>query len=82
MFPESEYERLTTRLKVDFEANDWLTIGGNVNLSLSDQTGVGGAGTGSIVNPFGFAKNINRSVVFVIGNDLIRKKPKHLLHHG
>lgn len=55
---ESDFERLTTRLKADFEANDWLTIGGNVNLSMSDQGGVGGAGTGSIVNPFGFAKNM------------------------
>ncbi len=55
---ESDYERLTSRLKVDYEANNWLTIGGNINLSLSDQSGVGGAGTGSIVNPFGFAKNM------------------------
>jgi len=55
---ESQFERLTTRFKGDFEANDWLTLGTNVNLTLSDQTGVGGAGTSSIVNPFGFAKNM------------------------
>lgn len=55
---ESDYERVTTRLKADFTANDWLTVGGNINLSLSDQGGVGGAGSGSIVNPFGFAKNM------------------------
>lgn len=55
---ESDFERVTTRLKADFTANDWLTVGGNINLSLSDQGGVGGAGSGSIVNPFGFAKNM------------------------
>jgi hypothetical protein len=49
---------LTTRLKADFDANEWLSIGTNVNLSLSDQGGVGGGGTTSIVNPFGFAKNM------------------------
>ena len=55
---QSEFERLTSRLKAEFKANEWLSVGSNINLSLSDQTGVGGAGTGSIVNPFGFAKNM------------------------
>ena len=55
---ESDFERVTTRLKADFTPNEWLTVGGNINLSLSDQGGVGGAGSGSIVNPFGFAKNM------------------------
>lgn len=55
---ESDFERVTTRLKADFTPKEWLTIGGNINLSLSDQGGVGGAGSGSIVNPFGFAKNM------------------------
>jgi len=55
---ESDFERLTTRLKAEFDAKEWLTVGANVNLSLSDQSGVGGAGSTSIVNPFGFAKNM------------------------
>ena len=55
---ESDFERVTTRLKADLTPKEWLTIGGNINLSLSDQGGVGGAGSGSIVNPFGFAKNM------------------------
>lgn len=55
---ESDFERVTTRLKADFTPKEWLTVGGNINLSLSDQGGVGGAGSGSIVNPFGFAKNM------------------------
>ncbi|MEO9482149.1 MAG: SusC/RagA family TonB-linked outer membrane protein [Ekhidna sp.] len=54
----SSFERLTTRLKADTDVNDWLSVGTSVNLSMSDQGGVGGAGTGSIVNPFGFAKNM------------------------
>jgi len=67
---ESEFERLTTRLRVDFEANDWLTLGSNVNLSLSDQGGVGGAGSGNIVNPFGFAKDIGSIYpVWVVDNE-------------
>lgn len=55
---ESDFERLTTRLKADFDANDWLTVGANINMALSDQKGVGGAGSTSIVNPFGFSKNM------------------------
>ena len=55
---ESDFERLTSRLNADFKAKEWLTLGGNMYLSLSDQSGVGGAGTTSIVNPFGFAKNM------------------------
>lgn len=55
---ESDFERLTSRLKADITANDWLTVGANINLALSDQGGVGGAGTTSIVNPFAFAKDM------------------------
>jgi TonB-linked SusC/RagA family outer membrane protein len=55
---ENDFERLTTRLNADVDANDWLTIGTNVYLTASELSGVGGAGTSSIVNPFGFAKNM------------------------
>lgn len=66
---ESDFERLTTRLKANFDANEWLSVGTNVTLSLSDQGGVGGAGTTSIVNPFGFAKDMGSIYpVYIIDN--------------
>jgi TonB-linked SusC/RagA family outer membrane protein len=55
---ETDFERLSTRLNADFDANDWLTVGSNMYLTMSDRGGVGSAGTSSIVNPFGFAKNM------------------------
>jgi TonB-linked SusC/RagA family outer membrane protein len=55
---ENDFERLSLRLNADLEANDWLTIGSNLYLTTSDRSGVGSAGTSSIVNPFGFAKNM------------------------
>lgn len=55
---ENDFERLSLRLNTDIEANDWLTIGSNLYLTTSDRSGVGSAGTSSIVNPFGFAKNM------------------------
>jgi TonB-linked SusC/RagA family outer membrane protein len=55
---ENDFERLSLRLNTDIEANDWLTIGSNLYLTMSDRSGVGSAGTSSIVNPFGFAKNM------------------------
>lgn len=33
----NSYERVNFRTKVDFDANEWLTIGGNVNLSNATQ---------------------------------------------
>jgi len=55
---ESDFNRLTTRLNATLTPKSWLTIGANVNLTLAETNGPTGAGTGSIVNPFGFAKNI------------------------
>ncbi len=63
------FNRLTTRLNADFELNDWITMGGSVNLALSESSGPTSAGTGSIVNPFGFAKGIG-SIYPVYVNDL------------
>ncbi|NAS12966.1 SusC/RagA family TonB-linked outer membrane protein [Flavobacteriaceae bacterium R33] len=55
---ESDFERLTTRLNADFDAADWLKVGGSVNLTFAETNGPDGAGTTSIVNPFGFAKDM------------------------
>ncbi len=55
---ETDFERLSMRLNADVEANDWLTVGSNVYLTMSDRGGVSSGGTSSIVNPFGFAKNM------------------------
>jgi TonB-linked SusC/RagA family outer membrane protein len=54
----SEYDRLTSRVNADFNANRWLTIGGSANITVTNASGPSSAGTTSIVNPFGFAKNI------------------------
>ena len=62
------YDRLTTRLNADFDANNWLTLGGSANVTTSNSEGPSSAGTGSIVNPFGFAKNIG-SIYPVYVND-------------
>ncbi|MGB5362506.1 MAG: SusC/RagA family TonB-linked outer membrane protein, partial [Aureibaculum sp.] len=66
---KTNFNRLTTRLNADFEANDWITIGGSANISVSESEGPTSSGTGSIVNPFGFAKNIG-SIYPVYLNDL------------
>jgi TonB-linked SusC/RagA family outer membrane protein len=65
----SEYDRLTTRVNADFNANHWITLGGSANVSTSNAAGPSSSGTGSIVNPFGFAKNIG-SIYPVYVNDL------------
>lgn len=65
----SEYDRLTTRLNADFDVNNWLQVGGSANVTTSNAAGPSSAGTGSIVNPFGFAKNIG-SIYPVYVNDL------------
>ncbi len=64
----SEYDRLTTRLNAEFNANDWITMGGSANVTITNSRGPSSAGGGSIVNPFGFAKNIG-SIYPVYIND-------------
>ncbi len=66
---KSDFNRLTTRFNSDYQVNKWLKIGGSLNLSLAQSQGPSSAGTGSIVNPFGFAKNIG-SIYPVYLNDL------------
>ncbi len=65
----SGYERLTTRLNAEFDVSDRITIGGSANVTIEEFTAPSSAGTGSIVNPFGFAKNIG-SIYPVFVNDL------------
>ena len=65
----TDFNRLTTRLNAEFEVNDWMTMGGITNVALSNSVGPTSAGAGSIVNPFGFAKNIG-SIYPVYVNDL------------
>lgn len=65
----SEYDRLTTRVNGDFDVKDWITLGGSANITTSNSRGPSSAGTTSIVNPFGFAKNIG-SIYPVYVNDL------------
>ncbi len=64
----SAYDRLTSRVNADFDANNWLTLGGSANVTLSNSSGPSSAGSGSIVNPFSFAKNIG-SIYPVYVND-------------
>ena len=63
------YNRLTARLNAEFEVKEWLTMGGSTNVTIAESQGPTSAGTGSIVNPFGFAKNIG-SIYPVYINDL------------
>lgn len=65
----SEFDRLTTRVNGEFDVSDRLSFGGSANVTISNAAGPSSAGTGSIVNPFGFAKNIG-SVYPVFVNDL------------
>lgn len=65
----SKFDRLTTRLNGDFNVSDRITMGGSANVTITESKGPASAGTGSIVNPFGFAKNIG-SVYPVYVNDL------------
>ncbi|OWW23354.1 SusC/RagA family protein [Zobellia sp. OII3] len=65
----SKFNRLTTRLNAEFDVNDRLTIGGSASIALTEAVAPSSAGTNSIVNPFGFAKNIG-SVYPVYVNDL------------
>jgi TonB-linked SusC/RagA family outer membrane protein len=54
----SEFDRLTTRLTAEFDANDRITIGGSANVAVTNSRGPSSAGSGSIVNPFGFSQGI------------------------
>jgi len=54
---ESDFDRITTRLNADFTPKEWLTIGGNVNLSLTKSHGPASGG-GAIANPFNWALNL------------------------
>ncbi|WP_026777025.1 TonB-dependent receptor [Polaribacter sp. Hel_I_88] len=65
----TNFDRLTTRLNADFDVNDKLKISASANITLSETSGPSSAGTGSIVNPFGFAQGIG-SVYPVFVNDL------------
>ncbi len=65
----SGFDRLTTRLNAEFDVSDRVKIGGSANVTITEAVGPSSAGTGSIVNPFGFAKNIG-SIYPVYVNDL------------
>jgi TonB-linked SusC/RagA family outer membrane protein len=64
----SGFERLTTRLNAEFDVSNSIKIGGSANIALTEARGPSSAGTGSIVNPFGFALGIG-SVYPVFVND-------------
>jgi TonB-linked SusC/RagA family outer membrane protein len=53
----TDFNRITSRLNAEFDAKDWLKLGGSANITITESAGPTSAGTGSIVNPFGFAKN-------------------------
>ncbi|WP_245962528.1 SusC/RagA family TonB-linked outer membrane protein [Tenacibaculum lutimaris] len=65
---KSNFDRLTTRLNADFDVNDNIKIGGSANVTITEAVGPSSAGTGSIVNPFGFAQNMG-SIYPVYVND-------------
>ncbi len=54
----SAYDRFNTRLNANFRPKKWLSFGGNLNLALTNSEGPNSGGSTSIVNPFGFAKNM------------------------
>ncbi|MCU4157813.1 SusC/RagA family TonB-linked outer membrane protein [Carboxylicivirga sp. A043] len=53
----SDYDRLTTFLKANFQPKKWLKLGGSANLTMSETAGPASRGT-SYANPFFFAKSI------------------------
>lgn len=65
----SGFDRLTARLNAEFDVTDRFKVGGNAYITLSEARGPSSAGTGSIVNPFGFALGVG-SVYPVFVNDL------------
>ncbi|WP_159022766.1 TonB-dependent receptor [Formosa sp. L2A11] len=54
---ESDYKRVTSRLSGTFDATDWLSLGGNVNISNEKSHGPPSRDA-SVANVFGFAKNM------------------------
>lgn len=67
---ESDYDRITSRLNADFSPTDWLTLGGSMNLAITDSHGPTGAGSSSIVNPFSWAKDLGSIYpVYVVDNN-------------
>lgn len=62
------FDRITSRLNAEFQVTDKLKLGGGSNLALTETRGPTSAGTGSIVNPFGFAQGVG-SVYPVFVND-------------
>ncbi len=54
----SDFKRLTTRLNADFDVSESIKIGGSANITIAEARGPSSAGTGSIVNPFGFAQGM------------------------
>ena len=54
---ESDYKRVTSRLSGTFDAADWLSLGGNINISNEKSHGPPSRGT-SVANVFAFAKNM------------------------
>ena len=65
----SGFDRLTARLNGEFDVTDRFKVGGNAYIAISEARGPSSAGTGSIVNPFGFALGVG-SVYPVYVNDL------------
>ena len=55
---ESNYDRLTSRLNADFTPTKWLTLGGSMNMSITDSEGPDGGGSSSTKNPFAWAKDL------------------------
>ena len=64
----TEFDRLTTRVNGDFDVKEWLTIGGSANVTTSNSAGPALTSLTSIVNPFGFAKDMG-SIYPVYVND-------------
>ncbi|MHA7943115.1 SusC/RagA family TonB-linked outer membrane protein [Formosa sp. 3Alg 14/1] len=54
---ESDYKRVTSRLSGTFDATEWLTLGGNVNISNEKTNGPASRGS-STANVFGIAKSM------------------------
>ncbi|MCM5662596.1 SusC/RagA family TonB-linked outer membrane protein [Galbibacter mesophilus] len=65
----SGFDRITTRLNAEFDVSKSIKIGGSANIAITEATAPSSAGENSIVNPFGFSKNIG-SIYPVYLNDL------------
>ncbi|WP_370086857.1 SusC/RagA family TonB-linked outer membrane protein [Ekhidna sp.] len=55
---KSGFDRLSARLGTEFDIKDRFKVGGSANIALTETRGPSSAGTGSIVNPFGFSQNM------------------------